>query len=69
MSNCQGCGTRLDYEVDGRTFSREVIVEETGVYDGGLYFECPLCGYRRHRWPEGSRLRDVARPYVEGSGR
>ena len=42
------------------------MVEVPRVYDGGLYYQCPDCGGRWHRWPEDHRLRAVAAPYVEG---
>lgn len=41
-----------------------VIVELPWVYDGGLFFECALCGHREHRWIPGHRLHEAAEPYV-----
>ncbi len=47
-------------------FSRLIMIEVRGVYDGGLYFVCPDCGVRFHRWPEGHPLRAKAEEYVSG---
>lgn len=76
MDNCPHCGVSLLGEpipearrelFGGAThFKREIMVEVRGVYDGGLYFICPDCGHRYHRWPEGHWLRERARVYVEG---
>lgn len=63
--SCAACGMCLEYENNGTTFSNAVLVEVAGVYDGGLFFECPGCAYRWHRWPEGFALREAARRYVE----
>lgn len=32
-----------------------VGVEIRGVYDGVLFWECPIDGIRFQRWPKGSR--------------
>jgi hypothetical protein len=40
------------------------MIEVLGVYDGGLFFECRVCGARQHRWPEGHPLRATAEEYV-----
>lgn len=45
------------------------MCEVSGVYDGGLYMECPKCHARTHRWPEGDRRRTLAEPYVKGVSR
>lgn len=34
------------------------------VYDGTLFWECPACGGRWHRFEPGHRLYDKAIPYV-----
>jgi len=47
-----------------RYFSRKIMVEIRGVYDGGLFFRCPDCGGTWHRWPEGSSLRKDAERYM-----
>lgn len=46
-------------------FYRSICVEIPGVYDGGLFNECPDCHHRWHRWPEGHYLRKRAEVYVE----
>lgn len=44
----------------------EIIgVEIWGQYDGVLYWECPACSHRWHRFPEGHYLHGRAVPYVE----
>lgn len=47
-----------------RFFYRTIMMEVVDVYDGGLFYECPDCGGRWHRWPEGSRLRVLAEQFV-----
>lgn len=42
-------------------------VELPGVYDGVLYWQCPDCGGRWHRWPESHRLHARACEYVEAA--
>lgn len=49
--------------------SKVVLVEVWGLYDGGLYFQCPACGYAWHRWPEGDRLHAKAAGYVDAAQR
>ncbi len=63
---CPHCCAALTYDQGGTTYSRGIEVQIRGIYDGGLFFECPDCGGRWHRWPVGDRLRDAAVPYVEG---
>lgn len=48
-----------------RFYSRTISVEIPHVYDGGLFFQCPDCGGRWHRFPEGHPLRRVACVYVD----
>lgn len=45
-------------------FGRAIMVEIRGVYDGGLFYQCPDCGGRWHRWPEGHYLRERAERYI-----
>ena len=52
---------------DGKTpeyFFRTIGVEIPGIYDGTLFWQCPDCDKKWHRFPEGSRLRRRAEPYV-----
>jgi Zn-finger nucleic acid-binding protein len=37
---------------------------ERGVYDGVLYWSCPACGGKWHRFPEGHYLRTRAEKFV-----
>ena len=72
---CPHCGAELtgaeipesDRRVSGNQdhFSRKILVEVPEIYDGGLYWECPDCAGRWHRWPEGHHLRKVAEQYVQ----
>lgn len=49
------------YSPDSRThYSRKIGIEERGVYDGILYWMCPDCGGKWHRWTHNSYLRDKA---------
>ncbi len=50
-----------------RFFSRVIGMEVRGVYDGVLYWQCPDCGGRWHRWPPGDRLHGRAEQYVNAS--
>lgn len=45
-------------------YSRTIGVEIRGVYDGVLYWQCPDCGGKWHRWPEGHPYRAQAERYV-----
>jgi len=63
-SECPHCGTDLAYERDGRTWYRTVLVEIPQVYDGGLFWLCPYCKGRWHRWPRKHYLRARAHRYV-----
>lgn len=47
MTSC-GCGEQM------------IGVEVRCVYDGVLFFECPSCGERAHRFPEGDWRRAKA---------
>jgi len=54
------------YHKDAEHFYRSITVEVRGVYDGGLYIQCPDCGGTWHRWASGP-LRKKAKPYIHGS--
>lgn len=41
-----------------------VMVEVLGAYDGALYHECPSCGSRWHRFPDGHPLRARAERHI-----
>lgn len=49
----------------GKThYSLRITVQITGVYDGGLYYQCPSCGFAWNRWPEGDPLHEKAETYI-----
>lgn len=50
-------------------FSRKIGVEVPGVYDGVLYWQCPDCGWRWHRWTNMPSMMAKAEPYVSGAKR
>ncbi len=78
IDNCPHCGVSLlgapipqasrdkGYYGDATHFRRELGVEIAGVYDGVLYWTCPDCGGRWHRFDEGSHPRSLAEKYVTG---
>ena len=77
LANCPGCGSdqhgapipeedRQYYSSGATHYWRTLMVEIPGVYDGGLYYQCPDCGRRWHRWPETHHLHVKAAPYVAG---
>lgn len=59
--SCPGCGSN---QISNDGAVRTIGVEIRGVYDGVLFWQCPDCGTRWHRWPIGSRLRERANRYV-----
>jgi len=56
---------RDEYYGGKEFFMRTIMVEIRGVYDGGLYYMCPDCGGKWHRWPEDDFRYAKAVPYVE----
>ena len=40
-------------------------VQIRGVYDGVLFWQCPKCSGRWHRWPEGHFLRERAEKHIK----
>lgn len=61
---CPLCGADLAYEHDGKTYSHLIGVEIPGLYDGTLFWQCPFCEGRWHKFPEGHHYRKRAEPYV-----
>ena len=58
------------YEEGVTHYSRMIGVEVPGVYDGVLYWACPDCGARWHRFGGdgwGADLHKAAQPYVAAS--
>lgn len=47
-------------------YSRQIGVKVAGVYDGVLYWRCPDCGHRWHRFQPGHHLHTLAEVYVNG---
>lgn len=52
----------------GTHYSRVIGVQVRGEYDGVLYWSCPDCGGRWHRFPVGDYRRGRAEGYV-GDGK
>jgi hypothetical protein len=55
-----------DLPPEERFYSRVIGIEVSEVYDGVLFWQCPDCGGRWHRWPENGPYRAQAEPYVSG---
>lgn len=59
------------YYGDATHYSRKLGVEIPGVYDGVLYWACPDCGARWHRWSAiselGADMRKAAQPFVDAA--
>lgn len=53
-----------DKPEEKRFFTRTILVQIPGVYDGGLFYQCPDCGGCWHRWPKGSELRAKAERFL-----
>jgi hypothetical protein len=63
---CPHCGADLTYtDEHGSVFSRGISVEIRGIYDGGLFYQCPDCSGTWHRWPEGDPLRIKAQRVMD----
>lgn len=45
-------------------FSRKIGIEIRGVYDGMLFWQCPNCGGRWHRFTD-EYMRKKAEPYID----
>ena len=53
-----------------RYYERTIGVEIPGLYDGMLFYQCPDCGGRWHRFlafGPGARLHELAEPYVNSA--
>jgi hypothetical protein len=70
LEQCPHCGISLAGELipdgDGRRYGLAIGIEIWGVYDGVLFWQCPSCERRWHRWPDGHYLRTRAEKYVNG---
>jgi hypothetical protein len=58
---CPRCGSDQRGENEG---SRTIGIEVRGAYDGVLFWQCPDCDGRWHRFPEGHYLRLCAESFV-----
>lgn len=63
-SSCPHCASNLIYEKNSRMYERTIGVEVRGVYDGVLFWQCPDCAGRWHRWPEQHPYRELAERYI-----
>lgn len=64
---CPGCGRGLlrpPAPLTGYRYSDAIGIEVSTVYDGVLYWQCPLCRHRWHRFAEGHPLRARAVRFV-----
>lgn len=65
VDRCPFCGIDLrETWSDGRTGYRTIGVELPGVYDGTLFWMCPVCEGTWHAWSDGHRLHDFAEEFV-----
>ena len=60
---CPLCGADFAYGETGQ-YSRRIGVEIPGVYDGVLFWQCPDCGGRWHRFPESHYLHERATRFI-----
>tara|TARA_Y100000034_G_scaffold59657_1_gene72549 strand:+ start:17373 stop:17618 length:246 start_codon:yes stop_codon:yes gene_type:complete len=68
--NCPHCGNNLqgaeikqeDRHLFGGVthFGRKIGWQDPDIYDGVLFWKCPDCGEKWHRWPEGDWRREAA---------
>jgi hypothetical protein len=49
-------------------FGRKIGIEVQGVYDGVLYWQCPDCGGKWHRW-DNPEMRQRAERFVNGTAK
>lgn len=66
---CPRCGFDLFYTEDGQQYSHAIGVEIPVIYDGVLFWQCPACDGRWHRFPPTDRLYQRAEDYVNHAGR
>lgn len=60
---CPLCGADFAYGETGQ-YSRKIGVEIQGVYDGVLFWQCPDCEGRWHRFSETHYLYERAVRYI-----
>lgn len=61
---CPNCAADLSYG-DGSKFTRKIGIEWPAAYDGVLFWQCPYCHGRWHRFPENHPLRELAECYIQ----
>jgi hypothetical protein len=66
IERCPGCeaNLRLGRPKLFRQATRTLAVYVPHIHECALFWGCPDCGHRWHRWPPGDRLRIAAAPYV-----
>jgi hypothetical protein len=67
VTQCPHCGAGLlsdKLTTDGEPYRLAILVEVQGVYDGGLFYQCPFCNGRWHRFPEDHWLYPRAARYI-----
>lgn len=74
-SHCPHCGVDLraapipeeyreKYYGGVTHYKREILIEVSEEYDGGLFYRCPDCDGEWHRFPEGHPLRRSAEKFI-----
>jgi hypothetical protein len=63
-NHCPACGVSLA-DSEHSSYSRVIGVEHPEIFDGVLYYRCPDCRARWHRFPRGHKLRAAAEKYVQ----
>jgi len=61
---CSEACVKHPYPKTATHFHREIGIEVSRIYDGVLYWMCPDCKHKWHRWPEGDPRREAASAYV-----
>lgn len=70
MEECPYCfidlrGSQLPGTDPPQYYSKLMGIEVPGLYDGILYYECPSCQGKMHRFRKGTRERKLAEVYVD----
>lgn len=64
IESCPKCKVNLRYVERGRVYSTALGMTVQGSFDGVLFWQCPACKHRWHRWAPGSRLRALAEQHI-----
>lgn len=62
---CPHCDADLRYVHNGEAYTRAISVEVRGVYDGGLFYQCPECDECWHRWTDEDPFSNAMRAKAE----